>query len=294
MGDRRPTPSTFSIVAFDPATGDLGVAVQSKFLAVGAYVPSARAGVGAIATQAYSNLSYGPRGLELLAQGLSAPEVVERLLADDPLREQRQLGIVDARGQAAAFTGKECFSWAGHLVGQGYCCQGNILVGEETVQAMAETFQRAQGELAERLLAALTAGQEAGGDRRGQQSAALLVVRASGGYGGTSDRYIDLRVDDHPRPIEELRRLLHLHRIYFQKPRPEDLLPLEGDLLERVREHLARLGYRTGPAGSPLDDLTRQALFEFAGLENLEERLVPGPRIDPVVLEFLERKGRPE
>lgn len=291
MARERSIPSTFSIVALDPATGDLGVAVQSKFLAVGAYVPAARAGVGAIATQAYSNLSYGPRGLELLAQGLAAPEVLERLLADDPLREQRQVGIVDAQGRAAAHTGKECYSWAGHLVGEGWCCQGNILVSEETVRAMAEAFQKAQGELAERLLAALAAGQEAGGDRRGQQSAALLVVRAGGGYGGTSDRYIDLRVDDHPRPIEELARLLRLHRTYFQKPRPEDLLPLEGAVLERVREQLARLGYRTGPAGSPLDDLTSRALFEFAGLENLEERLVPGPWIDPVVLEFLERKA---
>ncbi len=293
MPRRWPVPSTFSIVAWDPLNGDLGVAVQSKFLAVGAYVPAARAGVGAIATQAYANLSYGPRGLELLAQGLSAPEVLERLIGEDELRAQRQLGIVDASGRAAAYTGSECFSWAGHLVGEGWCCQGNILVGEGTIQAMANAFLEAQGELAERLLAALAAGQAAGGDRRGQQSAALLVVRVGGGYGGLSDRYIDLRVDDHPRPIEELARLLKLHRIYFQRPRPEDLLPLEGALLDQVRQELARLGYHPGPLGTPLDERTRQALFEFASLENLEERLSQGPWIDPVVLDFLREKGNP-
>jgi uncharacterized Ntn-hydrolase superfamily protein len=158
---------------------------------------------------------------------------------------------------------------------------------------MANAFLEAQGELAERLLAALAAGQAAGGDRRGQQSAALLVVRVGGGYGGLSDRYIDLRVDDHPRPIEELARLLKLHRIYFQRPRPEDLLPLEGALLDQVRQELARLGYHPGPLGTPLDERTRQALFEFASLENLEERLSQGPWIDPVVLDFLREKGNP-
>jgi len=284
-------PSTFSIVAFDPGNGDLGVAVQSKFLAVGAAVPCARAGVGAIATQAYANLSYGPNGLEMLAAGASAQEVLDRLTAADEQRALRQVGIVDAQGRAASYTGAECTHWAGHLAGDGWACQGNILVGEETVRAMASAFQEAEGELAERLVAALAAGQRAGGDRRGQQSAALLVVRSGGSYGGFTDRYLDLRVDDHPRPIEELARVLRLHRIYFQKARPEDLIPLEGALLEEVQTLLSRLGYYQGSIGAPYDEATRQALFNYAGVENLEERLSEAARIDPVVLEFLRKSA---
>lgn len=282
---------TFSIVALDSHNGDLGVAVQSKFLAVGAVVPWARAGVGAIATQSYANLTYGPQGLELLAGGASPQEAIAALTAADGERALRQVGMVDGRGRSFAYTGEDCHAWAGHLVGPGYACQGNILVGGETVQAMAQAFLQASGELAERLVAALAAGQAAGGDRRGQQSAALLVVRAGGSYGGYSDRYIDLRVDDHPRPIEELGRLLRLHRIYFQKPLPEEMLPLAGDLLREVQSLLARLGYYHGPIGAPYDQATRQALFDYAGVENLEERLVPEDRIDPVVVEFLRRSG---
>ncbi len=199
---------TFSIVAFDPKTGDLGVAVASRVLAVGAVVPYAQSGVGAIATQAFANTTYGPKGLALLRKGLTPEQVLKRLLAEDKDREQRQVGIVDAKGRAAAFTGKKCLPWAGHLVGKGYTVQGNILAGEQVVKAMAQAFESTKGELAERLMAALEAGEAAGGDARGKQSAALLVVRKGGGYGGFDDRYIDLRVDDHPEPVKELRRLL--------------------------------------------------------------------------------------
>ncbi len=280
-------PSTFSIVAFDPETGDLGVAVQSKFLAVGAVVPYAKAGVGAVATQSYANLLYGPKGLELLAQGLHPQEVIERLTAEDPDARLRQVGIVDAQGRAAAFTGEGCFEWAGHRVGPNVAVQGNILVGQETVDAMYDTFLSAKGDLADRLVAALAAGQEAGGDRRGQQSAALLVVREGGSYGGFTDRYIDLRVDDHPRPIEELARLLKLWRVYFQPPREEDILPLTEDLTREVQSLLRDLGYYTGEITGLFDEATRKALRAFAGVENLEERLFEDARIDRTVLEFL-------
>jgi len=201
---------TFSIVAVDPKTGDLGVAVASKVLAVGAIVPYAQGGVGAIATQAFANTTYGPKGLALLRKGLTPKQVLQRLLAEDKDREHRQVGIVDAKGRAAAFTGKKCLPWAGHIIGKGYTVQGNILSSEQVVRAMAEAFESAQGELAERLMAALEAGDNAGGDARGKQSAALLVVRKGGGYAGFDDRYIDLRVDDHPEPIKELQRLLGL------------------------------------------------------------------------------------
>jgi uncharacterized Ntn-hydrolase superfamily protein len=203
-----PTSGTFSIVAFDPKTGDLGVAVASRVLAVGAVVPYAQAGVGAIATQAFANTTYGPKGLALLRKGLTPEQVLKRLLTEDKDREHRQVGIVDAKGRAIAFTGKKCLPWAGHLVGKGYAVQGNILAGEQVVKAMAQAFENTKGELAERLMAALEAGESAGGDARGKQSAALLVVRKGGGYGGFDDRYIDLRVDDHPEPVKELRRLL--------------------------------------------------------------------------------------
>lgn len=210
---QRPV-ATFSIVGYDPETGDLGIAVQSKFFAVGAVVPWARAGVGAIATQSWANTTYGPKGLDLLRQGLTAEETLQKLLAEDAGREKRQVGIVDARGNTACFTGTECMAWAGCKKGTHYTAQGNILVSEKTVQAMAETFEKTPGELADRLAAALQAGQEAGGDSRGRQSAALLVVREAGGYNGLNDRYIDLRVDDHPRPIQELLRLLNLQHAY--------------------------------------------------------------------------------
>ncbi|MCY3773826.1 MAG: DUF1028 domain-containing protein [Gemmatimonadetes bacterium] len=210
--NRAPCFSTFSIVALDPDTGDLGVATQSKYLAVGSVVPWARPNAGAIATQAWANASFGPRGLDLLEQDVGAIDTLERLLEPDPGRQSRQVGVVDVDGTAAAFTGTACQEWAGHVTGPGHVCLGNILAGEDVVTAMAETFE-APGEedFATKLVAVLTAGQEAGGDRRGRQSAALLVAREGGGCGGTSDFLVDLRVDDHADPIEELKRLYTLH-----------------------------------------------------------------------------------
>jgi len=213
--------STFSIVGFDPATGDIGIAVQSKFFGVGSVVPWAKADVGAIATQSYANVKYGPEGLDLLESGKSASAALKILIDSDPQRELRQAGIVDAAGRSASYTGARCQEWAGHVEGKHFCAQGNILAGESVVQAMARAFEeeagKEGGELADRLVAALGAGQEAGGDRRGKQSAALLVVRKNGGYAGGNDRYIDIRVEDHPTPIRELSRLLEMHKRFFRR-----------------------------------------------------------------------------
>jgi len=274
----EPVVATYSIVACDLEEGQWGVAVQSKFLAVGSVVPWAEPQVGAIATQAYANPSYGPNGLALLREGLSANEVVERLTSEDAGRDQRQLGVVDASGESASWTGRRCNDWAGHRNGAGYAAQGNILVGEETVTALATTFEaNAQLPLAQRLIDCLAAAQAAGGDRRGQQSASLLVVQKEGGYAGLSDTLVDLRVDDHERPIQELRRIAGLHsRLFGLSPR-EDWLPLEGKLRSEVDERLTRLGY--------------DSLDTWAGVENLEERVDGGDAIDPVVLDALREAG---
>jgi uncharacterized Ntn-hydrolase superfamily protein len=283
-------PSTFSIAAWDPETGDLGIAVQSKFLAVGAVVPWARADVGAIATQAWANTSFGPEGLVLMSAGSSAQEAVDRLVALDPDAEHRQVGAVDAHGQAATFTGPECMPWAGGRTGPGYACQGNILIGQATVAAMAETFERTPGGLWDRLLAALEAGQAAGGDSRGQQSAALLVVREGGGYAGRNDRFIDLRVDDHPAPIDELRRLLDLHKLYLFPSAASDLLPIDHGIASELQLILQRQGQYAGPVSGVYDEPTQMAMRRLIGIENLEERWREDDRIDRVVLEFLRRK----
>lgn len=288
---RVPKPATFSIVACDRKAGEWGVAVESKFLAVGPVVPWAAANVGAIATQAFANTSYGPRGLELLRSGLSAEEVVRKLTEEDEEPEHRQLGVVDAQGRAAAFTGKECYEWAGHLVGKGYTCQGNILAGERVIQSMAEAFESTNGPLADRLIAALRAGQAAGGDRRGQQSAALLVVKEKGGYGGFTDRLVDLRVDDHPQPIEELARLLKLQRLYFGTP--EEIWELTPERVRAIQTMLHALGYYSGEVTGELDEPTRKALADFHNVENLEMRRLEKPdRIDAEVYRFLEEKYR--
>jgi len=288
---RREEPvATFSIVARDPANGDLGVAVASKFLAVGAVVPWAQAGVGAIATQSWANTSYGPRGLRLLARGLSAAEALERLVRRDKDRAQRQAGIVDAQGRAATYTGTGCYAWAGGLTGPNFACQGNILVSEATIKAMAETFQRASGDLAERLFAALAAGQEAGGDSRGRQSAALLVVRPKGGYGGWNDRYLDLRVDDSPQPVAALGELLKLHRLYLNKSDPNDLLPIDAAIAQELQALMQRTGDYRGQFSGLWDEATQKAFRALAGRENLEERLQEGPQIDAVVLRFLRER----
>lgn len=261
---------TFSIVG---RHGDaLGVAVASKFLAVGAAVPAAEADVGAVATQSYANLAYRPEGLAMLRDGRDAQEVLDALVAADEGRDQRQAGVVDARGGAATFTGPGCNEWAGGRTGDGYAVQGNILTGPDVVESMEAAWLSASGDLAARLLATLAAGDAAGGDRRGRQSAALLVVRRGAGYGGQSDVEVDLRVDDHPAPVPELSRLLDLHRLYFGKPDPATLQALEGPLAAEVEERLASLGY--------------QSLDDWAGVENYEERMVPG-KVDPLVLEKL-------
>jgi len=233
-----PTVATFSIVAFDPATGDLGVAVQSKFLGVGSVVPWAAAGVGAIATQAWANTSFGPTGLRILDAGNTPEQTIGKLVDRDPGRDTRQVGIVDAKGRVAAWTGKDCMDWAGHIEGKGFTVQGNILVGERVLEAMAEAFRVSKAAFPERLVSALRAGQAAGGDKRGRQSAALLVVREAGGYAGHNDRYVDLRVEDHPKPIEELGRILALHRKIFEPaPLPKELLKFVKEPKSSVDAH---------------------------------------------------------
>ncbi len=285
--------TTFSIVGFDPQTGDLGVAVQSKFLAVGAVVPWARAGVGAVATQSWANTSYGPRGLDLLASGMSPADAIRSLTADDAQASQRQIGIVDASGRSATYTGEGCFDWAGGMCGRNFAAQGNILVGEETIRAMAENFEQSTGALWHRLVTALDAGQRAGGDKRGQQSAALVVVRAGGGYGGFNDRLMDLRVDDAPAPIAELARLVDYYELLFLRPRPDDLLPIEGERAREVQWLLRASGDYSGEVDGQFDRATYDALERFGARENLEERLLHDPadaRIDRRVLDFL--RGR--
>jgi uncharacterized Ntn-hydrolase superfamily protein len=249
--------------------------VQSKFLAVGSVVPWAEPGVGAVATQAYANPRYGPDGLALLRQGLSAEEVVKRLTEADDGRDQRQLGVVDVAGRSATFTGSGCHVWAGGRTGSGYAAQGNILVSGETVDALADTYEATEGSLAERLLASLAAAQAAGGDSRGQQSASLLVVERDGGYAALSDILIDLRVDDHETPIEELRRLYDLHDQLFGKTPRDQWLPIDDELRAEIGERLARLGY--------------ERLEDWAGAANLEERVDGDDDIDPVVLNELRR-----
>jgi uncharacterized Ntn-hydrolase superfamily protein len=262
--------------------------VQSKFLAVGSVVPWARAGVGAVATQAMANYNYGPRGLDLMSAGNSAEQTVEALTSEDEDREHRQVGVVDARGRASTFTGSECFDWAGGVTGEHYAAQGNILVGKETVEAMASTYAEADGDLATRLLEALDAGQVAGGDSRGKQSAALLVVREGGGYGGDNDRVVDLRVDDHPEPIRELIRIRDLHTLYFGETSPDDVIAVDGDVRAEVADALLRAGYLEGP-GVGDDDLFG-ALSAYIRTENFEEREQQRGYLDRAVLEYLNKK----
>ena len=269
---------TFSIVARSADGQQLGVAVASKFLAVGAFVPAARAGVGAIASQSFVNLRYIPDGFALMADGVSAQEAVQRLTDADDQASSRQLGMVDADGSSGTFTGSTCIDWAGGAHGEGYAVQGNCLAGPEVVAAIEKAFLASSGELAVRLLAALPAGDDGGGDRRGRQSAALYVVTPAGGYEGGGDVLVDLRADDHAAPVAELARLLDLHQLYFGKADPATLLPLDGETGAEVRDRLARLG-RTG------DDL-EAVLFDWMGWENYEERHVAG-KVDPVVLAAL-------
>ena len=306
---------TYSIVARDPETGDLGVAVQSRFLAVGAVVPWAKAGVGAIATQAYANVEYGPEGLRLLAEGHAADEALRRLVAADDGREHRQAGVVDAGGRSPSHTGRDCFAWAGGRAGENFAAQGNILADAPVVDGLVETFLGGGKPFPELLVACLEAAEAAGGDRRGRESASLLVVRHAGGFGGGNDRWIDLRVDQHDDPIGELRRVLAFQRLYYDRPHPADLVPLDEENAGELRSLLAALGGGPGgrfgtvfrrmsgepaedddphPAvGEPRpfppnwDDAWQRALHEWMDVANLEARVAAPGWIDPRVVEIL-------
>ncbi|MBT2643565.1 DUF1028 domain-containing protein [Bacillus sp. ISL-41] len=279
---------TFSIVGYDNQEKEWGIAVQSKFLGVGAVVPFAKAGVGALATQSYANTAYGPQALELMAQGKSAEEVMELITKDDPDKEMRQVGLIDAEGNGATFTGTYCYDWAGGMTGKHFAAQGNILVDENTVKAMADTFESTEGSLAHRLLQALNAGQQAGGDSRGQQSAALLVVKEKGGYGGYNDRYIDLRVDDHPEPITELIRIYGLQQLYFAKAKHENIVVVDGEVKATVVQHLKRLDYLKADPDD--DEELHKALTAYIHTENFEEREQEKGKIDLEVLDFMKNQ----
>lgn len=280
---------TFSIVAFDPANGDLGVAVQSKFPNVGVSIPFAKAGVGAVATQSYCNTSYGPRGLALLENGASPEQAVAILTGADAQRDYRQVGIIDAQGHAASFTGARCFDWAGSL--RGACCaaRGNT-AGPPVVESMVRTFETTPGPLAVRLMAALQAGQANGGDRRGQQSTALKVARAGGGYGGFDDRYVDISVYDHPAPIAELERLYAIHRLTYFRGDPGQLVRIDTALANELQQILHARGFHKGVASGVCDEETLRALRDFMGWENYDERIRDDDRIDLEVLADIRQK----
>lgn len=315
---------TYSIVALDPATGDLGVAVQSRFLAVGAVVPWAQAGVGAVATQSFANVTFGPGGLARMASGMPAHQALERLVNADPLRSQRQVGLVDAHGGAASHTGGACFAWAGGLTGPGFAAQGNILAGPSVVDGLVDTLVGGGRPFPELLVACLAAAEAQGGDRRGRESASLLIVRAGGGYGGGNDRWVDLRVDDHDDPIGELGRLLDLQRLYLDRPAVGELIPVEAALAAEMRKLLTKIGAEPGgrfstvyqpmnpgaaeaaggdkadrpmtgapgPTPSNWDEGWQGALWDWMGVENLEERTVAPGWIDPRVLAVLRARAR--
>lgn len=283
---------TFSIVAYDPHEQAWGVGVASKFLAAASVVSWARGGVGAIATQALAKVSYGSHGLDLLGQGKSASEVLEHVLAADDGRAHRQVGMVDRNGEAVAYTGSACHDWAGHIVGEGFACQGNILAGEMVLHDMADAYRSAGGELADRLWHALHAADTAGGDRRGKQSAGVLVVRPDGGYGGDNDRYLDLRVDDDPDPIGKLANLIEAHHLFFGTPKPEDSLPIDATLALELQQLLHRVGMLTGEITDQWDERAQTAFWGLVGVENLEERwnLDRPDQIDRVALSYLRKR----
>jgi uncharacterized Ntn-hydrolase superfamily protein len=282
---------TFSIVACDLKEQAWGVAVASKFPAVGAVVPWAQAQVGAVATQSFANTSFGPRGLELMQSGLSADEVLMHLLDNDPERELRQVGLVDAKGRAVSFTGMGCFDWAGGVTGKGYAIQGNVLKSARVVPAIEKKFLSTKGDLATRLHAALLAGDRAGGDRRGRQSAAIYVVKPQGGYGGYTDRWIDYRVDDHPDPVARLGELLEMHALYFGKSPESERVTLKGKNLQRMQVILRELGYLKSAPSGLFDPATQKAFAAFIGNENFEERADPSAGwVDRPVLKYIFKK----
>ena len=285
--------NTFSIVAYAEDEEAWGVAVASKFPAVGAVVPWARAGAGAVATQSYAKIGYGPDGLDLLEKGVSAPEALESLLASDEQGKVRQVAMVDAEGRVAAHTGSDCHDWAGHKTGNDFSVQGNLLAGEAVIEAMASGFLTSEGELADRLVGALRAGEVAGGDRRGKQSAAIHVVRVNGGYGADNDRYLDLRVDDAPEPVLALMDLVQLHHLYYQSAKAEDLLPIDDAIARELQTIMIAQGYMTGEINGLWDEVCQQVFWMLIGNENLEMRwtLEENRRsIDRVVLEYLRKR----
>jgi uncharacterized Ntn-hydrolase superfamily protein len=291
----RPRFGTFSIVACDRTTGAWGIAVQSKFPAVGAVVPWAEAGVGAIATQADANTDYGSEGLRRLRAGATAAEVVRALTQADPGRESRQVGIVDAKGGAAAFTGPKCMEWAGHEVGDGFACQGNILFGPGVVKAMARSYASTAGDIADRLLAALAAGQREGGDRRGMQSAALFIARKGGGYGARNDRWVDLRVDDHPSPIEELKRVFQMYDLtMLSREDPATLRPIEGELAAGLQHDLGVLGYYSGRLTGTWDAASKAAFVRFLHEHNFENKERTDGTVWPSIVEYLRSQAGAE
>jgi uncharacterized Ntn-hydrolase superfamily protein len=297
----NPFASTFSIVAIDPENGDVGVAVQSKFPNVRAIVPWAEAGVGAVATQSMVNVSYGPKGLSLMRNGATGEEALKILIQNDSANQSRQAGIIDAKGNSASWTGTECFDWAGGVTGEtwggkgviiagkGFAAQGNILVGKPTVETMANTFKSTKGSLADRLVAAIVAGGKAGGDRRGEESAALLVKRAGAGYDGTTDDYIDISVYDNPKPLLELQRLYSLHKLYFFRSDPKNLVKIDKPLCKELQTILGDKAYKgqqfySGPINGVFDAATHKALNDFMGWENYDVRIRQDDQIDTEVL----------
>lgn len=308
---------TYSIVAYDSATGDLGIAVQSKFPNVGGIVPWAKAGIGAVATQSLGNTAYGDEGLQLMAMGATAPEAMRIVMRRDARPAQRQVGMVDAHGNAASWTGDSCFDWAGGrtlgmdgqivtggkgamIVGRHFAAQANIMVSDQTVKNMADAFVRATGSLADRLMAALVAGQAGGGDKRGMESAALLVVRANGGYLGANDRYIDIRVYDDTNPIRELQRLYRLHQLYFFQSRTEDLVTITPEIVKQLEPILLaepvnqKEKWLDAPQGTATPKFL-QALENFMYWENYDVRVRTDGKIDRVALEDIlaRRRKRP-
>lgn len=292
---------TFSICGYDPVTGDLGVAVQSKFICVGMVVPFVQANVGAIATQAFCNTTFGPNGLKLLKQGYSSQDVIQKLLSSDPDKNHRQLGVIDAQGNAAAFTGKECFYWAGHVVGENFCAQGNILTGGDTIHEMGKAFESTSGDLADKLLSALAAVDRPGyGDVRGQQSAALLIHRENAGYGGFSDDLVNIRVDEHPTPIKELHRIFEMYAmIFMNREDPSNLIPIQDEIAINMRAVLLELGYIPSKPSiqkeSPVwTENEHQAFESWVGINNFENKFTQEHKIWKSVYNYLiNEKGTP-